>query len=65
MVEDEKSAHDFNPKTESHSNLSNTLQPTTSKAQTCTQSYVQKYVNRRNPSHTSHQRQREKEQNEG
>jgi len=24
MGEDEKSAHDFNPKTESHSNLSNT-----------------------------------------
>lgn len=65
MVEDEKSTHDFNPKTENHNNLSNTLQQTTSKAQICTQRYVQKYVNRRNPSHTSHPRQRKKEQNEG
>jgi hypothetical protein len=44
MGKDEKSVYDFIPKTESHSNLSNTLQPTISKAQTCTKIYGQKYT---------------------
>lgn len=65
MGEDEKSAQDFNSKTESQSNLSNTPQPTISKAQTCTQNYGQKYVHRRNPSRSSHPRQGKKKQNEG